>query len=141
MRLLIMFLVIMTSCSVLNKKENTFIINGYYFVVQINSLDGKKINFNTIEVYSKQIFVNQIILDNYSEKIYNTTKPTTYITNEFKKKDLGKIVLLYTNDSKINMSNNSIEFNFIKNNKLTDLSKLYKINNCTSKIDIKNVND
>jgi len=136
-----MFLVIMTSCSVLNKKENTFIINGYYFVVQINSLDGKKINFNTIEVYSKQIFVNQIILDNYSEKIYNTTKPTTYITNEFKKKDLGKIVLLYTNDSKINMSNNSIEFNFIKNNKLTDLSKLYKINNCTSKIDIKNVND
>lgn len=134
-RTLIFICVIIITYSCVSLKKGKFrevvLTGGYYFVIQLQSVESDTIFFKTVEIYSPSPYV-EVSPDDPSIVRLITIPLNNYNSGYLKgakKKDIGNVMLLYTKPEWIN-KDNFVKFDYIDYLEWTDLSKMYRLGEC-----------
>ncbi|GAA0874341.1 hypothetical protein GCM10009118_07490 [Wandonia haliotis] len=130
---LVLLPVVLYSCAIVSQKEKTVIRQGYYFIVQINSINKDTISFYTVDIYTPFKIVDLDIYDNDGNLISSSEKFLRLCERNYNqgylkgldKKNIGEILILSINPSSGISDDGFIIFNKVENQSSINLSNFY----------------
>lgn len=131
--------VILFSCGIASQKKRTVVRQGYYFVIQIESVNNDTISFHTVDIYTPFKILDINLYDDKgnlikpSDKFFKSCKRdyNRGYLKDSNKKNIGELLLLSVNPSSGIYDDGFIVFNRVENQTDLRLSKFHSFpRNC-----------